>query len=261
MPALAEVQRLVAKAMLDGVLDPAAALVAGDGVSGEARLRIHRNNIFTTLTESLAATFPVVRQLVDQRFFAFACDRFIPQHPPRSPCLNEYGLAFPDFLAGFEPCRHLVYLPDVARFEWLQNEALHAAELLPLDPATLKDDMASGAAFGFALQPSYRVMESPWPVDRIWLAHQAGNEAVSGDLGVVDLGAGGVDLEIHRRNEAVAFATLERPEFVFRRAIADGATLEHATAAALAADPFFDLVIALRRLLAAGLVVDSRQHA
>jgi hypothetical protein len=256
MPSLAEVQRLVARAVLGGAFGPAAALVAGDGMSGEARLRIHRHHIFTTLTDCLAATFPVVRQLVDPRFFAFACDRFIAEQPPRSPCLHEFGQGFADFLGRFEPCRHLVYLPDVARFEWLQNEALHAAMPPPLDPGALRLEAPGGAPLGFTLQPSYRMLQSPWPVDRIWLAHQPGNESV-----VVDLGIGGANLEIRRGDAGIVFAALEYPEFVFRRALADGATLERSAAAALADEPLFDLVVALRRLLAAGLIVEIRRYA
>src|SRR5713101_5908735 len=115
MPALSEIQAAFGRALLGGDEQPAAAMVSGDGLTPAARLEIYRHHVFTTLTAALQATFPVVCRLVHERFFGYAADQYIRAHPPTEPCLFEYGSSFPAFLAGFEPCRHLQYLPDVAR--------------------------------------------------------------------------------------------------------------------------------------------------
>src|SRR5258708_8168703 len=91
--------------------------ILGDGIAPAARLQIYRHHYETSLAEALEAIYPVVCRLVDERFFAFATHEYIKSSPPRRVCLHEYGAEFPDFLGGFPPCRHLAYLPDVARLE------------------------------------------------------------------------------------------------------------------------------------------------
>src|SRR5262245_31968392 len=125
MPSLREVQARFAEGLLgdDTVI---ADLVAGDGLEPRARLAVYRHHVLTTLTAALEAAFPVVCRLVDGRFFAYAADAFIRRHPPAGPCLDEYGGAFPDFLADFGPCASFRFLPDVARLEWAAHVAARA---------------------------------------------------------------------------------------------------------------------------------------
>jgi len=52
-------------------------LIAGDGFDPAARLGIYRNNVITRLTDTLSATYPVVSQIVDARFFAYAATNAI----------------------------------------------------------------------------------------------------------------------------------------------------------------------------------------
>src|SRR5262244_1643625 len=137
MPALCDVQAALRDAVLGRDEAPASAVIAGDGVRPVARLRLYRHHVFTTLTAALKATYPVVCRLVDERFFDYAVDCYIRARPPAGPCLFEYGRDFPEFLAAFEPCRQLVYLPDVARLEWALNTAAYAENATPLDPVML----------------------------------------------------------------------------------------------------------------------------
>src|SRR5262249_36525583 len=137
MPSLHDLQRGMRAAVLDDDAGVARE-VAADGLAPEARLAVYRHHVISSLTSALESTFPVVVRLVDPRFFRFACDRYIRSEPPTGPCLFEYGATFPDFLARFEPCRHLAWLPDVARLEWAMNAALHAADAEPLTVDTLR---------------------------------------------------------------------------------------------------------------------------
>jgi hypothetical protein len=259
-PALRELQAELGQALLagsdggarSGGAGIAVETVAADGLRPEARLRIYRHHVFTTLTEALRSTFPVVCRLVDERFFAYAADRFIAGTPPAAPCLFEYGAAFPDFLAAFPPCRHLEYLPDVARLEWAMNVALNADDAAPLDPAALGAVPAANAGrLVLHFHPSIALLESPWPLDRLWTANQPESDPEE----VVDLGAGGVRLEIRRRGDDVVWRTLDPATFAFRRALADGRPLEEAAGAALAVDAGFDLAAGLHDLLLEEAVV------
>lgn len=252
MRALAEVQADIGRALLGGDPGAAAALVVEDGIGAEARLDIYRHHVLTTLTAVLESAFPVVVRLVDRRFFAYAADAYVRAHPPESPCLFEYGRTFPDFLAGFEPCRHLAYLPDVARLEWALHAAAHAEDAPPIGPGALAGvPEADLPRARLALHPSVAHVASPWPVDRIWRANQPGTEDAR-----VDLGAGGAHLEIHRDGDGdAAMRALAPGAHALRAALGRGETLADAAGAALAVDPALDLAAALAELLSSRILV------
>ena len=226
--------------------------VLGDGLTPDARLGIYRHHVLTTLTAVLKDTYPVVGRLVGAGFFGYAADRFIRRDPPAGPCLFEYGAGFADFLANFPPCRDLPYLPDVARLEWAMHRALHAEDVEAIDPQALRLPSAERTpALRLSLDPSLTLLASPWPVDRIWRANQPEADAAA----TVDLGAGGMWLQVRRLGEDVVFRTLAPAVHAFRAVLAAGRSLEDAAEAALAIDAGVDLARALHALLDEALVV------
>jgi hypothetical protein len=251
MPTLPELQSALRTALLGGDDETARQAVHADGLTPGARLAIYRHHVTDSLTRVLADTFPVVCRLVDARFFAYAADRYLRAEPPRTPCLFEYGATFPDFLATFGPCRHLAYLPDVARLEWAINVACHADDAPPLDPAALAAVPETGAArLRFRMHPSVVYLGTSWPVDRIWAAHR---EASPDELRVA---TEQVCLEVRRTvADEVVVGRLAPADFRFRRALAASCCLAEAVAAAVVVDPAFDLTVALTRLLADTIVV------
>jgi hypothetical protein len=249
---LRELQRDLRRAILGAGDDAAAGVVLGDGLGARARLAVYRHHVFSTLTAALQTTFPVVCRLVDERFFGYAADCYIRQGSlPSGPCLFEYGATFPGFLAGFPPCEGLPYLADVARLEWALSVALHAADHVPLEDAALRHLAAeiTGEEV-LLLDPSFALLASPWPIDRIWLVNQP--EADGG--ATVDLSAGGVWLEVRRREDAVGFRHVDRGTWVFRRALSEGRRLTEAVGETMTADERFDLLPALAALAREGLL-------
>jgi hypothetical protein len=252
MPKLRDLQYGVRLAVLGGDAPSIASAIRGDGIDPAARLAIYRTTVQATLREALEANFPVVSRLVDPRFFAYAVAEYLQTDPPQTAVLFEYGAGFPDFLSGFPPCTHLPYLADVARLEYAVNGALHAEDAQPIDPQVLgRLPAADSAGLRLRLHPSYRLVASPWPVDRIWGVNQPDAPAEA----TVDLSTGAARLEIFRRADQVVFRRLDAAAFAFLQAVAAGRCLESSTEIALAVDPFFDLLIALRSLLRDGLVV------
>jgi hypothetical protein len=250
MSTLRELQADLRGALLGGPAGPAAAVLLEEGLAAEARLAIYRHHVFATLTEVLKATYPVVCRLVDERFFAYAADQYIRHHPPTGPCLFEYGEGVADFLATFPPCRHLAYLPDVARLEWAMNVAEHAADVVSLDGRALQSlEPADIPHVRVTFDPSLTLLESPWPIDRIWRA----NQPDAGDARV-DLAVGGARLEVRRAGHEVGFRSLIPAEWALRSALAAGRTLETAATLALAREPSFDLAGALHALFADGVL-------
>ena len=237
---LRETQTRIADAVLDGSIDAVATLVRADRLPSAERLRIYHNHTLTSLATALGDNFPVVRRLVGEDFFRAMAKQFVSAHPPQNPCLSDYGDGFADFLAGFEPARALPYLPDVARLERLRIAVAFAPETPALDLAALAARPADAQGrWRIALRPSAGLMNSSYPVDRIWRANQAA------DVPPVDLGTGPVSLLVWRNPEGCQIEPLDSGSFAFFAAAARGATLEEAAVAAFAADPEFDLVAAL----------------
>jgi hypothetical protein len=229
-----------------------AALIRADGLPFDKRLQIYRNNTFGSLTEALKDTFPVVCQLVDERFFKYAAHAYVERHPPRAPRLAEYGAAFAEFIAGFEPACQLAYLPDVARLEWAINEAYHAADAPSLDPARIAAlPQERYPALAFVAHPSGRLFASAFPVDRIWQAHQPGGALES----PIDLAAGGCRLLIDRHDE-IRLLSLDAAGYALLDRLFAGASLQAAYEAAAAIDAGFDLTGALGTHLARGTFAD-----
>jgi Putative DNA-binding domain len=253
MLALRELQAAFQRAVQG---EPQATLLAEiveDGLTAGARLDIYRHHVLTTLTDVLMSAYPVVCCLVDPRFFAYAAHEYIREHLPTSPCLFEYGASFPAFLASFPPCRHLEYLPDVARLEWAVHAGRYADEAAALDPTRLAAVPPDETPWlVLRLDPSVAYVGSPWPIDQIWRANQP-----EGEAGVpVDLAAGGVQLEIRRHADNVVFRSLDASTFVFRRALAQGQPLAEAADRALALRADFPLAQAVRDLLEDGIAMD-----
>jgi hypothetical protein len=253
MIALRDLQAAFGRA-LQGEPEPALLEeIAGDGLPPGARLAIYRHHVRTTLTDVLATAYPVVRRLVDPRFFGYAADQFIGRCLPAGPCLFEYGESFAEFLAGFPPCRDLAYLPDVARLEWALHVAWCADDATPLDPARLAAVPAqTRPRLALRLDPSVSYLDSPWPIDAIWRGHQS--EAA--EATPVDVAAGGTQLEVRRRADEVVFRSLDAGTFAFRRALHAGQPMAEAADRALAVRPDFPLAQAIGDLLQEGIAVD-----
>lgn len=245
MASLRDVQTSFRLALLDEADDRVSEAIAADRLGAPARLAIYRHHVLTSLTGALEATFPVVCRLVDRRFFGWLADRFIRAHPPTGPCLVEYGGDLPAFIEGFPACAHLPWLGDVARLEWAMNAVLHAPDVAALTPEMLAAIAPEAVATRvLRLHPAVTLFASGWPVDVIWRANQSDAVAL-----MVDLDAGGVELEIRRDGDDVVFRRLPPCTFALRDALGAGHPLGAAVAAALAIDPALDVAAAIRALL------------
>jgi hypothetical protein len=246
MLTLNQLQSLMSAAICGEDALELSAFIEGDGVPPEARLRIYRNHMIVILTEALEATFPIVCRLVDERFFAYAAHEYVSKAPPSRPCLAEYGESFPDFLASFPACRHLVYLADVARLEWAINLALHAEEARPLDrPASISSDLV------VRLHPSSHLVASQWPIERIWYANQPeGNPDT-----VIDFDTGGVRLQVYRAGDRVVIREIEQSTYAFLSALAHGKRMREAIEAGEHFTAMFDPTADLDFLFEEGLIV------
>ncbi len=164
---------MIGGAFRDALLNPDLpvpdGLTAPGGRPAGARFDVYRNNVTVSLTDALAAAFPVVNRLVGDAFFAAMAREFLRAHPPRSPRLALWGDALPGWLGSFPPVAKLGYLPDVARIEQALREAYHAADATPLPPERLAELPPERLMQSrLTLAPAARALRSDWPALTIW---------------------------------------------------------------------------------------------
>lgn len=245
MPTLHEVQTAMRLRLLDGG-DSAITAVLADALVPLDRLSIYRNTSRSTLTKALRLNYPAVHRLVGENFFAAAADTFITMEPPRTAWLDVYGTGFPEFLASFEPAATLPYLADVARLERAVGRALHAVDAEPLEVSILVSLAASMVSpVRFKPHPSVGLVSSDYPVDAIWRAVLACDEAA---IAAIDLASGAVRLLVERRPGEIGVTRITEGQWIFADALLAG----HSLSAAMEAVNDPDAPVWLAEHLAAG---------
>ena len=250
MPALRELQIGFAAALTNR--EAAARFASGvraDGLAAERRLQVYRNNLFAGLSEVLAAVYPVTRRLVGEAYFDQAARAYIVNYPSPSGDVHRYGGHFATHLGRFPGGETLGYLPDVARLEWGYHRAFHADQHPALDAEGLRAvPPPDYPRLRLMLQPSARLLDSGYPVLRIWQVNQPD---WTGDA-TVNLAEGRARLLILRQGVEVAFIPLGAGEHLWLQGLAQGLTLLEAQQRAAAREPDFDLATALQRHLSLG---------
>lgn len=246
-------QRAFVAALRDPQAPPPADLAGRSAETPARRFDVYRNNVHASLTDVLAARFPVIERLVGETFFRAMARAFIDTALPRSPVLIEYGGDFADFIDTFPPVQSLPYLGDVARLEWVWHEAYHATDMDPLDIGRLSSFLQSGEAadparLTLTLHPSLRLVRSGWPVLEIWRTNTEDEQVRRVDLST------GSDVLVIRPKWDVTLWPLPPAGAVFINTLASGATLGEAADQAAYTDPAFDLTATLQLLLTAGCV-------
>jgi hypothetical protein len=234
MPALRDVQQAVYRSLVSPDENAAAAYVRSKGLAPAARLRIYRNTFYGTLTNALRLSYPAVHRLVGAEFFEAAARKFIEDGPRASAYLEDYGRAFPDFLAQLPAATSVVYLADAARLEWAANRALHARDAMPLDAAVLlgvtQDDPDR---VRFVAHPSVGLIRANYPVDTVWRAVLAQDDAA---LRAIDLGDAPVWLLVQRLATGIEVKRMSEPAWCFTEALCEGRTVQAAVDVAAGID-------------------------
>ncbi|MDX1486810.1 MAG: DNA-binding domain-containing protein [Acidiferrobacterales bacterium] len=233
-----------------------ASRIRANGLSGERRLQVYRNNMSTSLTEALRAIYPVVQRLVGEEFFRHAARHYIRRHPSRSGNLHDSGDKFPLFLAAFPAARELCYLADIARLEWAYHEVFHAAGAQPLDLTRLATiPPEHHEKLRFHLHPASRLVRSPYPILRIWEVNQEDYDGKQH----VDLDDGGANVLVIRRGLDIALESYGDGEFALLEAFQRKQRFADACRQALTLDPNIDLSTFFQQLMFNGTLVEVSQ--
>lgn len=253
MPTLRELQLDFAAQVYDNEARDVDTRLRSNGLTAARRLQVYRNNHVSSLTEALRAVYPVLHRLVGEEFFAYLAAHYVRAHPSRSGDLHEFGARMMEFAGSFPGLEAFPYLPDVARLEWNYHEVFHAAEHAPLDITRLAAiEPQQYGELKFRLHPASRLLESPYPVLRIWQVNQPDYRG-GGD---VDLRSGGDRVLVIRRALNVEFELLDRGDHAFLTALRDGRDFATASDAASAAQPDFNVGQALQDFVTRHVIVD-----
>lgn len=184
---------------------------------------------------TLAAAYPVVRQLVGVESMGDLARALWHAHPPTRGDLACWGDTLADFLLASTQLQDEAYLPDVAHAEWALHRCATAADRAA-EPASLALLTTHAPdALGMTLAPGCWVLRSAWPVVSILGVHVRGTPSFA---------EVGQELRANTPQDLVVWRSGLRPEF--RKALpgeADllsallaGATLGQALDAATALD-------------------------
>ncbi len=214
-------------------------------ISTSGLMGIYHHSGLGNIEHVMALTYPVILSLVGEQFFHFCVTYFAQTHRPPTPDIDVYGEEFADFLSQFEPAKTLPYLPDIARLEWLYQQAALAPRAQVIDGDALST-VPQEHYFNLYLHlpPSAHFFASKHPVDKIWQWNQDDNT----DLTPLNLAEeeGGHFL-IHRPYSQVSIIRILSEESAFLQALAQGGNLYDAFEAATAINAEFDLAHYLQR--------------
>ncbi|MDQ7016275.1 MAG: DNA-binding domain-containing protein [Gammaproteobacteria bacterium] len=221
MTSLVELQNAFAEAVFAPANDQHPIVQQIDSQHGPAaaeRLNIYRDSILSSFSRVLASTYPVIETLLGEDFFAAMARHYASLSPSLQPDLGEFGRQFAEFLTEFEPVKEFVYLPDVARLEWLWEEVFYAADDADANFAalvTLSNEALQKVRF--TLSASARLLQSPYPVLSIWQANQSDEEGTE-----INLDNGGDQLLLLRQGDECRMDRLTPAEWSLLNALHSG---------------------------------------
>lgn len=211
-------------------------VITTDWFRPQQNMRIYRNNVTTTLVNTLLNTYPLVMRLVGEDFFRITAKEYIKHYPSCSSNLHAYGQYFSDFLATYPPVKSLTYLAEIADFEWRCHLLQFAADHTFFDIKRL--EMITPEQYDhlhFMLHPASHIMQFHYPLLRII-------DLCKGETDeTIDITAGGIHLLIIRRDYEIKLAPLTKAEYTFLTSLEEGLCLSDALNVTLAIDPDFKL--------------------
>ena len=200
---------------------------AACAVQPAANLDVYRHNAAHQFRNALGISYPVLRRRVGDDYFRQLAHHYREVFPSRSGDLQWVGRDFAAFLDAPLAGTDYAWLADLARLEWAREMA-GLAENLPALGADVLSRFAPEdlGQLIFTLQPSLKLVSSPYPVFSVWTANQVENAPP------VDQSAGDERVLILGRVETVDMRLLAPPLFSYLSALDRGATLGDAMTAA-----------------------------
>jgi len=223
---------------------------SNDRLTSLERIEIYNRQYWYRLLDCLWDDYPGLRAMLGLKKFEKLRIAYLDRYPSKSYTLRNLGSRLVQFLQE-EPqliAPHQKLCLDMARFEWAQVVAfdgeakppISVDDLLGKDPAKLK----------VAIQPYITLMRMDYPLDDFVLAVKKQDSALRGEASnAVEANREAerekkirlpkpktIYLAVHRHQDDLYYKRLEPAAFDILTRLRDGATIDQACAAAIAAD-------------------------
>lgn len=250
---LRSLQKQFASEVLNGVAVPKLrSKIFERGLEAERRLQIYKNNISSTLIESLQKIYPVTTTLVGEEYFKYLGKQFVKQHPPTCADLHDYGVELPTFISSMESLSHLGYLSAIARIDWACHIAFHASksDVKALD--CLTDVRPESYEFLiFHPHPSVRLVNSSFPVFDIW-SYATGDDTED----EFEITPQGQSVLILRKNQRVKVIHIEQEVYQFLSLVLQKEKLGTIIISISESNSEYNLEFVLHKIFSLGVISD-----
>ncbi len=136
-------------------------------------LRPYQGHVRVLAADVLSQAYPTLKALLGDEPWPHVAQAYWQQQAPTQGQLHLWGQSFAAWVANRSEWADWPFLADMAKLDWAIHESL-LAESVEFNAATLGLLGQSQAEFlRLKLKPSLRVINSPWPVLSLYLAHQA----------------------------------------------------------------------------------------
>lgn len=175
--------------------------------------KIYQQSIIHNHTLALQTTYPTIVNLVGLGFFNTAARFYMQQCPATQGNFNLYGEAFIEFIANYTPAKDLVYLKEVAQFDWAYHIAHYALGFPLLQFAELAHILGQEYdSLTLHLHPACQLFNFKYPVLDIWnMCHQNIECEINLNFGM--------KIAIFRNRYNVTAIQLSDEEYIFLSAI------------------------------------------
>jgi hypothetical protein len=216
-----------------------------------SHLSIYRNTVSSSLINTLKTTYPLILALLGDEFFVMTAKEYMRQYPSRSGNLYDYGEYFSDFLTSYQPVHDLIYLAEVAEFEWASHVLYLAPNHTPFASQSLEHFSPDQQAdLRFLLHPACWMRKFHFPILEIvdlCKSHRIDN---------IDIHGNGVNLLIIRREFDLVLLPLDQADYTFLQALNLNCTLAEALQAAEKIDAAYPLAEKLPAFFQNKVLVD-----
>lgn len=192
------------------------------------RLSIYGNCYFWRLIDCLRANYSAVNNaLGPERFYRVAHD-YLVKFPSRYKCIDDVGKELPNLLRRHPVIKGKPYAVELATLEWTVHESIYADDVPPLNPKRFADlTPQEWARTRLILDPSVRLLQLDWPVDKLWQADGKWTQAR-----LKKIRPSKVLLLVYRRNDKlVRVPRLTKTQFDLLKRLQAGETLGEAVTA------------------------------
>ncbi|MBE8221145.1 MAG: DUF2063 domain-containing protein [Bdellovibrionales bacterium] len=131
-------------------------------------IQIYQNNFFSTHIDSLKTSYSKTFEIIGKKTFEQTARDYIKAYPPKKESIQNYGHEFSNFLKHYKHTKNLLYLPDLAKLEFLLSLSYYSKNTECLNIVEFaKEQKKDSLLTRLGLHVSCHLILSSYPLDKI----------------------------------------------------------------------------------------------